>query len=95
MGAQPGGSMTTKKVTRAERKRGSMEGHYSISFEFQTAPLIVSGVHPKHFYGESDLPRIPERVEGLPFLALRVKEEGKQPFDKLRGTALVNSGATT
>jgi hypothetical protein len=25
-------------------------------------------------------------VEGLPFLALRVKEEGKQPFDKLRDT---------
>jgi hypothetical protein len=30
--------------------------------------------------------RIPELVEGLPFLALRVKEEGKQPFDKLRDT---------
>jgi hypothetical protein len=25
--------------------------------------------------------RIPELVEGLPFLALRVKEEGMQPFD--------------
>jgi hypothetical protein len=30
--------------------------------------------------------RIPELVEGLPFLALRVKEERKQPFDKLRDT---------
>jgi hypothetical protein len=30
--------------------------------------------------------RIPELVEGLPFLALRVKEEGMQPFDKLRDT---------